>query len=419
MQQVMISGHVPAPRRSRWKIFTEAPHRVMFFAGIVQGIAALVWWLVDLLGRYAGWYAAIPWTVPAPWVHAFLTIYAFLPFFMFGFLMTAVPNWLKVGVPRSYYLPSMLLMLAGCVLFYPSLVARREVVTGALLLVLAGWGVGLAGLLRMIVLTPERDVRHAAILFSAMAFGWVGLACLITALYVASPWLPALFRDGGIWFFALPIFVSVSNRMVPFFSGRVLQDPSIARPAWSHPLLLACCAGHGLLEVLGYPQWTWLFDLPMCVAVFSLALRWGLTRSLRVHLLAVLHLSLVALTISLALFAIQSLVLLVSGELVLGRAPLHAMTIGYFSAMVIGMVSRVSLGHSGRMLMADRLTWLCFLGMLGAAVLRVAADLPAMPTAVGHGLSITSGLLWLVCFVAWAWRYLPMYVSPRVDQRPG
>lgn len=414
-----MSRQATGPDRSRWQVFTAAPHRVMFFAGMAQGILALVWWLVDLLGRYAGWYAPIPWTVPAPWVHAFLTIYGFLPFFMFGFLMTVVPNWLKVAVPRGCYLPAMLLMFGGCLLFYLGVLTSPELATAALLLVLAGWGVGLAGLFRLIVLTREGDVRHAAILVTAVACGWIGLACLIAALHVGSPLLPALFRDGGIWFFALPIFVSISNRMVPFFAGRVLQDPAIARPRWSHPVLLACCAGHGLLAVAGLAEWTWLFDLPMCIAVGYLALDWGLLRSFKVHLLAVLHLSLVALALSLALFAIQSLTLLATGELVLGRAPLHAMTIGYFSAMVIGMVSRVSLGHSGRMLMADRLTWFCFLGMLGAALLRVVAELPGVPTAAGHALSLGSAVVWLSCFVPWAWRYLPMYVSPRIDRQPG
>jgi uncharacterized protein involved in response to NO len=418
MQQVMVS-RVTAPPRSRWQVFTGEPHRVMFFAGMVQGVIAACWWLVDLLGRYAGGYAPIPWTVPPPWAHAFLMIYGLLPFFMFGFLMTAVPNWLKVAVPRAYYLPAMLLMSAGCLLFYPGLLASREVVAAALLLVLAGWGIGLAGLFRLIVLTPERDVRHASILFTAMACGWIGLACLIAALYLGSPLLPMLFRDGGIWFFALPIFVSISNRMVPFFSGRVLQDPGIARPQWSHPLLLACSVGHGALTVAGLAEWTWLVDLPMCVAVGHLALDWGLLRSFKVHLLAVLHLSLVALTVSLALFAIQSFALFASGDHVLGRAPLHAMTIGYFSAMVIGMVSRVSLGHSGRMLMADRLTWLCYLGMLGAALLRVGAELPGVPTAAGHALSLASAVVWLACFIPWAWRYLPLYVSPRIDQQSG
>jgi uncharacterized protein involved in response to NO len=391
----------------------------MFLAGMMQGVAGLAWWLVDLLGRYAGWYAPIAWAVPAPWVHAFLMIYGFLPFFMFGFLMTAVPNWLKVTVPRVLYLPAMLLMSAGCLLFYPALLAGRAAVTVALVLVLAGWAVGLAGLIRLIVLTPERDIRHPAILFTAMGFGWLGLACLIAALYVGSPLLPPLFREGGIWFFALPVFVSISNRMVPFFSGRVLNDAAIVRPKWSHPLLLVCCAGHGVLAVLGFEQWTWIFDLPMCAAVGYPTIRWGLLRSFEVHLLAVLHLSLVALAFALALFAIQSVVLLATGTLILGRAPLHAMTIGYFSAMVIGMVSRVSLGHSGRMLMADRLTWLCFLGMLAAALARVGAEFPGVPPGAGHGLSLAASALWLACFVAWAWRYLPMYVMPRLDHPSG
>ncbi|MFO1206883.1 MAG: NnrS family protein [Burkholderiales bacterium] len=418
MQQVTLSRQPVAPRLSRWKVFTAAPHRVMFFPGMVQGVAALAWWLVDLGGRYAGWYAPIAWAMPAPWAHAFLAIYAFLPFFMFGFLMTAVPNWLNVKVPRGFYLPAMLLMAAGCALFYPALLANRELITAALLLVLAGWGVGLAALFRLIALTAE-DVRNAAILCAAMSFGWIGVASLVAALYWSSPWLPLLFSEGGIWFFALPVFISISNRMVPFFASRALQDPGIARPPWSHALLLTGSLGHGALVMLGYPQWTWLFDLPMCVTVGLLALRWGFFRSFRIHLLAVLHLSLAALALALALFAIQSLVLLVTGEHVLGRAPLHAMTIGYFSAMVIGMVSRVSLGHSGRMLTADRLTWHCFLGMLGSALLRVAGDLPGVGAGAGHALTLMAGVLWLACFASWVWRYLPIYLAPRVDQRPG
>ena len=418
MQQAMDSP-VDTRSQSLWRVFTGAPHRVMFFAGMVQGIVSVLWWLVDLLGRYAGWYAPIPWTVPAPWVHAALMIYGFLPFFMFGFLMTAVPNWLKVPLPRSYYVPAMLLMSVGWLLFYLGLATRREVAAAGIVLVLAGWGVGLAGLVRLIVLTQERDIRHPTILFTALGLGWTGLVHLLAALYIDWAPLPRLFRHGGIWLFALPVFLSVANRMVPFFSSRALGDALIVRPNWSHPLLLVGCAGHGLLEIAGLASWTWIFDLPMCAAVVYLGFTWGLLRSFKVHLLAVLHLSLAALAVSLALFAIQSLTLLVSGEHVLGLAPLHAMTIGYFSAMVIGMVSRVSLGHAGHMLVADRLTWYCFLGMLAAALLRVGAEVPGVTPAAGHWLTLSASVVWLACFCAWALHYLPMYLSPRVDRQAG
>ena len=47
---------------SRWLAFSAAPHRVFFFAGIVQGVLAMLWWLVDLLGHHAGWIAPIAWS---------------------------------------------------------------------------------------------------------------------------------------------------------------------------------------------------------------------------------------------------------------------------------------------------------------------------------------------------------------------
>ena len=404
---------------SRWLAFSAAPHRVFFFAGIVQGVLAMLWWLVDLLGHHAGWIAPIAWAVPAPWVHAGLMIYGFLPFFMFGFLMTAVPNWLKVSVPRRYYLAAVLCMSAGWVLFYAGLATSSSLAAAAIALVLVGWGAGLAGLVRMVVLTPERDIRHPAILFTAVGFGWTGLACLLAALYFDAPLLSAMFRYGGLWFFALPIFLSVTNRMVPFFSSRALGDTGIVRPNWSHATLLAGCAGHGALEIAGLARWTWVVDLPMAAAVVYLAFKWGLLRSFTARLLAVLHLSLMALAFSLSLFVIQSLTLAISGERVLGLAPLHAMTIGYFSSMVIGMVSRVSLGHSGNTLVADRLTWFCFLGILAAAAFRVGADLPGVTPSAGHALTLISALMWLACFCAWGSRYLPKYLAPRIDGRPG
>ena len=43
-----------------------------------------------------------------------------------------------------------------------------------------------------------------------------------------------------------------------------------------------------------------------------------------------------------------------SGEWALGRAPIHALGIGFFGGMLVAMVTRVTMGHSGRALKMDR-----------------------------------------------------------------
>jgi uncharacterized protein involved in response to NO len=99
-----------------------------------------------------------------------------------------------------------------------------------------------------------------------------------------------------------------------------------------------------------------------------------------------------------------------------GLAPLHMLTIGYFAAMTVGMVSRVSLGHSGRPLEADNWTWCCYVGLLIAALLRALAEF-SVGTAHGRALMVLAALAAFASFAAWAWRYVPMYVTPRVDAR--
>jgi len=133
----------------------------------------------------------------------------------------------------------------------------------------------------------------------------------------------------------------------------------------------------------------------------------------------VLHLSLAGLATAMLLYSVQSLALAVGGAAILGTAPMHTMALAYFSAMAIGMVSRVSLGHAGRPLSADSLTWVCFWGMLATAAVRVAAEIEAIPAGLRLQLLPVAAALWLGFFGAWAWRYVPMYLRPRIDGGPG
>jgi len=402
---------------SRWQTFTAAPHRVFFLAGAMQGIFALLWWAFDLMARYLGIFAPATLVVPSMWGHAFLMLYGFFPFFIFGFLMTAAPNWVNgEKVKRAQYVPAFVLMASGVALFYPALLLGRWLAMLALLLYLAGWMVGWLALLNIVSKSPHDDKRHAFTIVGVMLVGWLGAAAYLLWLISDSfVWLH-LSITGGIWLFLLPTFVSVSHRMVPFFTSTVLSDYQLRRPYWALFVLLGGMALHAALDLAGATRLLWLADLPMAAVALYLSVLWGFRRSFQVRLLAVLHVAFAWLGLSLALYALQSFIQFSLGQYVLGFAPLHALTIGYFSSMLLAMVTRVTLGHSGRNLEADRATWLLFLGFQLTVLFRVLGDFP-LPGATHFYLA--AAMVWLACFILWGAKHIPMYLRPRVDGKPG
>jgi uncharacterized protein involved in response to NO len=403
--------------RGAWRLLSSEAHRTMFFFGALQAVAAMAWWSLDLGGRYLGLYAAPAWSVPPMWAHAWLLLYALFPFFMFGFLMTAGPNWL--GAPKTAriaYVPAALLMACGIVLFYTGLAVDRVLAGAGMFLHVAGWLWGLGALVHMLVRHWNPNARYALMIFAFLALGVTGDALVANAIAMGSYGLLGPVLHGAVWFFLLPVFAGVSTRMVPFFSSRVLGPQVDYRPGWARPMLMAGTIIHGVLELLPATQWLWSVDLPLAGAVTYLAWRWGALRSGRVRLLAVLHVSLAVLALAFLLSGVMSAAVAARALERVGLAPLHLLTIGYFAAMTLGMVSRVSLGHSGRPLEADPLTWGCYLGVLAAAVLRVLAEF-TMTVPAGRFVMGAAALAWLAAFGVWAWRYVPMYVVPRVDAR--
>jgi uncharacterized protein involved in response to NO len=171
-----------------------------------------------------------------------------------------------------------------------------------------------------------------------------------------------------------------------------------------------------VLTVLEATQWLWLVDLPAVFVAGRLSWLWWSRAAIANRMLAVLHVAFAWLAPAFALFALQSL-LRDAAPGFLGQAPLHALTLGFFASMLLGMASRVTLGHSGRPVAADAVMWWAFCMMQAAALLRVLSELPALPGA--YHLMWLSSLLWLGAFGAWAWRYAPACWRPRADGKPG
>ncbi len=415
-----LASTAALPLRNRWKIFSAAPHRMMFFGGAVQLVAVLVFWTTELVGRYAGAWTPLQTAIPTTWAHAFLMLYALFPFFMFGFLMTTYPRWMGGAlVPQRSYVLAFVLLASGIVLFYLGLFTVAWVVAAGVVLILAGWGVGLAALLRVFWRAPTDDKYHERILNLALSAGWLGALSYLVWLFNNEWFYLNLALRAGMWLFLVPVLFTVSHRMIPYFSRCVLDNYREVRPKWSLPLLGVGVLGHFVLETAGLLQWLFLFDVPLFLLGAHHTIAWRLWRSFKVRLLAVLHIAFLWFVIAMALSSMQSLTLLLTGTLILGKAPLHALGIGFIAGMVIAMASRVTLGHSGRPLVADGFTWACFLGVNVAALLRVTAEVPAIAQLPVVHLNLFAAAIWLASITPWVVRYAPMYLLARADGKPG
>lgn len=376
----------------------------MFFFGGLQAVVALGWWSSDIAARYLGTHAPHAWTVPSMWAHAWLLLYGLFPFFIFGFLMTAGPNWLSAPRPsRIGYVPAAFGMAGGLAVFYTGLFVAREIAAAGLLLHLAGWLWGVGTLVRIAVRYWNANARYAVLLFAFLTAGAAGSGVFTFGVATGNHAYTTHTLHGAVWFFLLPIFSGVSTRMVPFFSSRLLGPAADYRPMWARPILIGLVMAHGAIELAGAPALLWLVDLPLAVLVACLAWKWGIARSFSVRLLAVLHISVAVLALALLAYALLSAALAIGAIARVGLGPLHLLTIGYFAAMTLGMVSRVSLGHSGRALEADDWTWRCYVAVLAAALLRLAAEV-SLGTAMAGPLMAAAAFVMFGSFAAWACR---------------
>lgn len=408
--------------RNIWWQLSAAPHRSLFLAGTLQGVLTILWWVFDLAGRFGLMAGVMAWSIVPIWAHAFLMVYTFFPFFILGFLFTTFPNWMNgQKIQPRQYMTVCMLMVAGTTLFYAGLFAGELIVIAGTGLVLIGWGKAIILLFDVLLTAPAEDKRHAWVAAIALAAGGLGLSAFLLWVITENSAFLDFSRQAGIWFFLLPIVMTVSHRMIPFFSSRVLTDYVLVRPYGLLWLMVGCSVLHGFLQLLGYSQYAWGGDLLLAGCALYLSFVWGFLRSFSVRLLAVLHVAFAWLGVSMLLFTVQGWLdwQLPADRHGLGLAPLHALGIGYFASMVIGMASRVTLGHSGRPLILDNVTWWLFIGFQAATLLRILPDIVPAIGFLAPSFYLAAGGIWLSCFLLWAAKYMPIYWRARVDGKAG
>ena len=90
--------------------------------------------------------------------------------------------------------------------------------------------------------------------------------------------------------------------------------------------------------------------------------------------------------------------------------PVHTIAMAGFSVMIIGMVTRTALGHTGRPLATDRTIRASYWLMLIAVALRLAAIAATPATAT---LLHIAAAAWIASLALYLWQFTPMLIRPR------
>jgi uncharacterized protein involved in response to NO len=375
--------------------------RPFFFAGALWAVAALVLWLCVLAGALA-----LPIRFePLAW-HRHEMLFGFVGAIVTGFLLTAIPNWtgrLPIAGPPLAALFGLWIAARASMLFSALIGPLPAAVLDI------GFYLALAGVAAREVLAAKN--RNLPIVLLVLLFGTANAADHAAA----AGWI----ADGTI---AIRAGISLVVLMISLIGGRIV--PSFTRNWLSK---------HGVRE--GLPGQPGRYDLAT-IAATALALlawiaaplsqaagaalvgagllqavrlaRWGGLRAWRDPLVLILHVGYFWVPTGLLLLGASLL-----GALVPTSAAIHALTAGAMATMILAVMTRATLGHTGRELKASGPTVLVYVLITAGAVLRVAAPFGLVDYTLGMRLS---ALAWGGAFLGFLIFYGPILFSRHLDE---
>lgn len=404
----MTATTVTRPGTARFALFAYGFRPFFLIAGL-SAAALIPAWLMVLTGGLAPAFS-VP---PAGW-HGHEMMFGFVGAAIGGFMLTAIASWTGARPVAGATLAGLVaLFLAGRVASLPAIAASPV----AAAVDLAFFPV--LGLVVALPLIRAGKARNTAFL---------GLLALLTVanLLVRLEWAE-MTTDTAHHGIALAIGVTlmmiavIGGRIIPAFTLNALRkrdpDVTIASAPSVERIALALTAALVPLDLaLPGTAYTGAAALAAAVAHGIRLSRWQGHRTLHDPLLWILHAGYAWLCLGLALKGAE-----LTFGLPLGDAWLHALTAGCFATMIIAVMSRAALGHTGRALEASTGTTVAFVLVILAGLVRTAA--PVLATLLGAdtyqqaiGLS---GLMWTTGFGLFCIGYAPVLLRPRPDGQPG
>lgn len=352
----------------------------------------------------------LPLGISPPAWHGHEMLIGLVPAAIVGFLLTAMCNWTGAAPLRGGGLLALVLLwVAGRVVMWLS---------GSLPLWLVA-AVDLAFLPAVAIYAGQVLLRHGNrrnLILSAILAAFA-LANLSMHLQYLGVWSLGQ-RVGELLALNLlaVIMIIIGGRITPAFTANWLRmqgrDPAVVRRSdnldrWAMISALAMIPAD---FVLGAPWLGALVALVAAVVNGWRLLSWRGWHAADEPLLWVLHLGLAWVVVALLLKAAAPWA---------GLAPsvwMHALGVGAAGTLILGVMTRVSVGHTGRPMRLPRGAVLIYYAISVSALARLAA---ALGYADYRWSVIIAAVSWVLAFVLFTALYWPILSSPRADGRPG
>lgn len=394
------SESVGRARRSEVPAFLLGGFRPFFLGGAVWAAAVVILWVGSLAGAWS-----LPTAFdPLAW-HRHEMLYGYLSAVIAGFLMTAIPNWTgrapiagaALAVHAGLWLAARIAVLfSGTLGIWPAAILD----VGFLLLLATTCG-------REVLIARNRNLPVVLIVL-LLAIG----SAVDHAELLGAPIPYGLGTRAGFGL-VLTLVAVIGGRIIPSFTRNWLAKRGVveglpAQPDRFDALSIAATA-------VAFAAWIFFPDATLSAVLLILGgalqavrlARWSGGRTMRDPLVFILHIAYGWLPIGLLLLGGSMLTPLLSSS-----AALHALAAGAMASMTLAVMTRASLGHTGRPLVSDAATTAIFAMVTLGAALRVGAT--ALPFAYMQLLAV-AGTLWAGAFILFALFYGPMLVRPRAD----
>ena len=372
--------------------------RPFYLLAALLAVLAIPAWLA----RYFGWTTGGSLNITLGW-HMHEMVFGFAIAVVVGFLFTAGRAWTGLWTPRGRHLAALaLLWIAGraAMLAAPAWVAA--LVDGAFL-PLAAWP-----MYRVLQRAGNKRNMFLVALLSLLALAnlaWHGAAMGLLPFPEVAP------IHAGILLIVL-IEAVIGGRVIPMFTDNAVPgEKSLVLPRNDKiAMALVVAAGAGWVFGVPAPFMAALAFIACCATALRLG-GWKPYRAVRVPLLWILHLSYAWIP---AGFLLLGLAALGAGA---ASTAFHAMAVGSMAGLIVGMMTRTSLGHTGRKLAAGKAEVAMYVLIQAGAVLRVAAGLA--PPQWRNDTLLVSGACWSLSFALFLAVYTPYLWRARIDGKEG